>query len=773
MSRGIVRLLAIAFLWVMLARMLHASSALSPTVDEQSHISRGLAVLRTGDLRLRIGHPIGLNVWQALPLALDSTVRLPLEHESWVNAAWDRFGEQFLWRVNENLDGIVFRSRVMVMLLTLVLGAIVFRWAQELYGAPGGLLALTLYTLDPNILAHGMLATTDVGVALFIFAAVFALWRTARVSDRRWFVTAGVFAGLALLSKFSALVLVPIFVALAWLSARMARARGSLVSRRFISKRGVVSGLLVLVAALLVVLIVYALRVDLYLDEFGFLLANTGTHPSFLLGQRSIEGWWYYFPVTFLLKTPLPTLLLIGLAAVLSARHRIWRDELFLLVPALLYFLFGALSGFNVGYRHLFPTLLFLLVFASKSVQAWQPSRIILRLRSGQAYHASRLRGFIPGLAIGLLVLWLALSSFAAHPNYIASFNELAPTPHYDVLVDSNLDWGQGLKQLRSYLDENGIKRVSLSYFGTADPAVYGIAYDPLPRWPPPKSVDFVPANPAPGVYAISASNLQGVLLDDSSAFDWFHRRSPDAIVGGSILVYNVAADPNPPQAVGLCRVPWTPVNEDEVNALFGRTGLRVVRFDCANAGWWPDGPAWYVLPPAGPYSSESPAFDFGRIEYVRRRRDDSVVYRVLRKQMPVDPRGASSNVLARFDGGLTLLRISDLHDRTAGQVFYLISVWRVDAPLKPPVSIFAHLLDPNGVLIDDADGLGVPAEAMRPGDTIAQWHSLSIPHDVPEGQYMLEFGFYRLDTLERYSVMVDGKPVDQRVLTQPFNVTQ
>ena len=773
MSRRIVRLAALALLWIMFARMLHASSMLSPVVDEQSHISRGLAVLRTGDLRLRIGHPIGLNVWQAAPLALDPMVRLPLAHESWANAAWDRFGEQFLWRVNDNPDGIVFRSRAMITLLTLVLGATVFRWAEELSGAPGGLLALTLYTLDPNILAHGMLATTDAGVTLFIFAAVYAVWRAMRGPDRRWLLAAGLLAGIALVSKYSALVLVPTFIVLALLPAGAAREREPLVSQRFVTKRGAISGLFVLVAALLVVAIVYALRIDLYLDEFGFLLANAETHPSFLLGQRSIEGWWHYFLVAFLLKTPLPALLLIGFAAVHSIRRRSWRDELFLLVPALMYLLFSVFSGFNVGYRHLLPALLFLLVFVSRLLPAWQRSRIILRLRSGQAYHASGLRGLIPGLVIGLLVLWLALSSFAAHPDYIPYFNELAPTPHYDVLVDSNLDWGQGLKQLRSYLDAHGIDRMRLSYFGTADPAAYGIAYDPLPRWPPPRSVDFVPANPSPGVYAISASNLQGVLLDDPSAFDWFHHRSPDAIVGGSILVYNVAADPDLPQAVGLCRDPWTPVDDDRVDALFGREGLRVVRFDCADAGWWPDGPTWYVLPPQSPYSSESPTFDFGRIEYVQRRRDDSVVYRVLRKQTRVSPPGESPGVLSQFDGGLTLITVGEVHDRRAGQEFNLISWWRVDAPPRPPVSLFAHLLDSNGELVDEADGLGVPAEAMRAGDTIGQWHSFSTPHDTPEGQYTLEFGFYRLDTLERYSVMVDGKPVDQRVRVGPFQIVR
>ena len=780
----------------MFARMLNAATLLSPVVDEQSHIARGVAVLQAGDLRLQIGHPIGLNVWQALPLALDPTIRLPLDHEAWANAAWDRFGDQFVWRVNTNPDGIVFRSRVMVMLLTLVLGALVFRWAHELHGPGAGVLALALYTLDPNVLAHGMLATTDLGVTLFMFAAVYALWRAApplspplRGTDdrrsRRWFIASGMLSGLALVSKYSALFLAPIFLALLLVSvaadwrgehpqvrhaSQSARGRASLLRNwiywvwarvnRIRLTLVVRHSSFVILPALLVVLLVYVFRVDLYVRELGFLLANTQTHPSFLLGQRSIEGWWYYFLVTFALKTPLATLVLIGAATLVKARlaQPSQGSTAFLLIPVILYFGFSAASGFNIGYRHLLPALPFLLVYASRAAYLELP-RLIKRLPFAFILQPT-----------ALILLWLVLSSFAAHPDYIAYFNEAAPSPRYEVLIDSNLDWGQGLKQLRSYLAAHGIDRVKLSYFGTAEPSAYGIDYDPLPRWPPPQSPDFVPANPAPGVYAISAGNLQGVLLDDPSTFDWFRHRRPDAVVGQSILVYHVAADPNPPQAVGLCRVPWTPVAEDQVDALFGRTGLRVVRFDCADAWWWPNGPAWYVLPPPGPYRSESSTFDFGQIEYTRRRRDNSVVYSVSRKQTPVDPLGRSPNAPARFDGGLTLISLSDVSDRKAGQVLHVTSVWRVDAPPRPPVSIFAHLLDTNGAFVMAADGLGVSAELLRPGDVIAQAHRFSIPPDLPAGQYMLEFGFYRLDTLERYPVV--GQ-IDRRVVVGPFTISK
>lgn len=764
MSRFLPRLAAPVLVWLMLARMLGAATVLSPVVDEQSHISRGVSVLRTGDARLQIGHPIGLNLWQALPLALDPSIQLPLDHEAWLTAAWDRFGDQFLWHVNANPDGIVFRARVMVMLLTLVLGALVFRWARELHGPGAGLLALALYTLDPNVIAHGMLATTDLGVTLFVFAATYALWRATRSDERRWYVATGALAGLALVTKYSALFLIPVF---AVLLAFQLRGR---VSLRLILRRSA----FIIVLAVLVVLAIYLLRIDLYLSELSFLMANMQTHPSFLLGERSIEGWWYYFLVTFVLKTPLPTLLFVlaGLGISLRQQPRVESQgggaqtsstsvsqAAFLIAPPALYLLFSVASGFNVGYRHLLPALPFLFVYVS------QVARMRLSLPSSSPAIAAQRRGFSPqSLAvIVVLVAWLGLSSFGAHPDFIAYFNEAAPAPRYDVLIDSNLDWGQSLKQLRAYLEANSIERVKLSYFGTADPSAYGIAYDPLPRWPPPQTTDFVSANPAPGAYAISASNLQGVLLDDPSTFDWFRHRRPDAIVGQSILVYHVAADANPPQAVGLCREPWTPIDDERVGALLGRTGLRVVRFDCVQAWWWPDVPAWYIVPPYdGIYR------DTGLTEYARRRPDDSLVYQIFRNDPPEQVARSPLETPARFDGGLTLLGFTWFGTWKPGEESEVESAWQVDAPVMPPVSIFAHLLDPAGGFVVAADGLGVPAELLRPGDRFVQQHRFLLPAQAVAGEYAVEFGFYRLDTLERYPVVTSSGSIDRRVLVKP-----
>jgi hypothetical protein len=733
------RLVAVILFLFMFARMAHAATVLSPVVDEQSHLSRGLSVWRTGDLRLKIAHPIALNLWEALPLAPDPAVQLPLDDESWINAAWDRFGERFLWRVNDNPDGIVFRARVMVMLLTLALGALVYRWAGELYGAHAALFALALYTFDPNILAHGMLVTTDLGVTLFIFAATYALWKATRLGERKQFVVAGILTGFAFVSKYSGLFLAPIFVVMFLISPRgEGQSRVSNLLPLFTRY------LLLGVSGVVVVLIVYAFRIDLYVGELNYLLSETQTHPSFFLGQTSFEGWGYYFPIVFLLKTPLPLLLLIGAAIAQSFRRRAWRTESFMLLPALLYFALIILAGFNVGYRHILPALPFLMVYVSRAM-----------------YQVSRATCQAPSLRFAfysLLFLWLVLSSSFIHPDYIAYFNEAAPYPRYELSVDSNLDWGQGLKALRAYMDAHSIERIRLSYFGASDPAAYGIAYDVLPRWPPPQQVDFNPINPAPGMYAISASNLQGVLLAEPTTFDWFRRRTPDAIVGQSILVYDVQADPNPPSVVGLCREPWTPIEDEQVEPLFDRDGLRVVRFDCADVWWSPPDAAWYVAPPG----VDAP----GVIEYERRRGNGSLVYRVVRSDPPQQPPGA----IASFEGGLALIAFDQPREARVGQALRVASRWRVDAPPDAPVSFFAHLLDARGAFIAGSDGFGAPVELLQAGDVLTRTHRFELPPDLPTDQYRIAFGFYRLDTLERYRVIDSGR---DSVVTDSFVITK
>ena len=142
------------------------------------------------------------------------------------------------------------------------------------------------------------------------------------------------------------------------------------------------------------------------------------------------------------------------------------------------------------------------------------------------------------------------VGNLAIYPHYLSSFNELVgPANGYRVLVDSNVDWGQDLKRLRGWMQENGVARVKLAWFGSAYPDYYGIAYDPLPGLPRHfelwEALPFDPAEPEPGVYAISVSILQEIHRrdEDKTAFAWFRAREPDDRVGYSILIYRVGIE--------------------------------------------------------------------------------------------------------------------------------------------------------------------------------------------------------------------------------------
>ena len=112
------------------------------------------------------------------------------------------------------IEALVLAARVPTMLVGLLLAALVFRWAADAFGVFAGLLALTLYAFDPNILAHSGVAATDLGAACAIFAAVYTFWRWIRdkagPSWRRCLIAA-IVLGLALGVKTTALIVLPVF----------------------------------------------------------------------------------------------------------------------------------------------------------------------------------------------------------------------------------------------------------------------------------------------------------------------------------------------------------------------------------------------------------------------------------------------------------------------------------------------------------------------------------------------------------------------------------
>jgi hypothetical protein len=579
-SSSILRLSVLLLLLVLCIQLLTSVRTTSPTFDEPYHIVRSYVYLKTGDSALvaRGGHPPLANMLSVLPLLLRSDIVLPPHQPGWpdVSSFKDLFrvADQVFWRLGNDTDSIVLWARLPMLLFSALLAVLVFFWAKRLHGALAGISALLLYTFDPNILAHSSVVTTDMGATVFVFASIYCLWRFCQRPSWGRLILTGLVFGLAQAAKFSALFLAPIFFVLLviWAYSEggsvlpfLLPAQSRLSGRPGLQRVYIALALCFVIFVVgFVVLwgvyafevgpllphedshplldrfipgtnpsirrVVYALAENLpvpapaYFADLAWLRSYTRAgHPAFLIGRYAVRGWWFYFPIAFAIKTPIPLLILLAVAAYLSLRHREQlRKEYFLLVPMAVFFLASTFSPIDIGYRNILPVLPLAFVYVSKV-----PAYSVEAVRSRAA------RWGRPALA--LLCAWYVIGTVALSPHYLAYFNEFVggPANGYRYLVDSNLDWGQDLKNLKKYMDGEGIQQVYLNYFGTADPAYYGVDFLPMPSHPP------APDDP-PAYYAISATSLQGVYAGGTTLAHWLAEYQPVGRAGYSILVYRL-----------------------------------------------------------------------------------------------------------------------------------------------------------------------------------------------------------------------------------------
>jgi hypothetical protein len=552
----------------------------SPTFDEPYHLCQGFRYLRTGDPSLRLEkHPPGVQALAALPLlfvadSYDAIVVSDPRHYLEAGGVVRRFTDAHDGRI---LDLFPY-ARGIIVLLAAVLGWFVYSVARDLYGRGGARLALVLFVVDPNILAHARLVTTDIGVALGVWLTVAALLRWATRPTALRAATVGVTMGCAFLAKFSCLLLLPLLPILALV---LVVGRDDRPAARAVLS----SGLLALVLAGSIVWMAHGFDFGSLAEEreglkagavswrtetrgrqagegadetsrrwyeeipilapeyFNGFLQNLHHvyergHTAYFRGEHSLHGWRLYFPVVFGIKTPLPTLILL-LAALLSLlRWRPSREEWILIIFPVVYFAAAVRGSLNIGYRHLLPMLPFLFVLTGRlwgRVSAVRPG-------TGTDSLGKSRRASVGSVAIVVLLLWLGVGTIRAHPHYLAYFNETigGSSRGYRYVVDANLDWGQDLPGLAKWLQENGVDTVRLSYFGSVNPSHYGIHWLPaiLParRAEDEEGARFIP----PGVYAISVANLFELQSLGKGSLRVFQQLEPRAVIGHSIHVYVV-----------------------------------------------------------------------------------------------------------------------------------------------------------------------------------------------------------------------------------------
>jgi 4-amino-4-deoxy-L-arabinose transferase-like glycosyltransferase len=544
-----------------------AFTGTSATWDEPIHLTAGYAAAARQDFRIDPSHPPLIRMWASLPtlvmrdVAMDvgSIERIP--PASWLQEAY-LFAHRFMY-VENDADRLLYPARLMIVLLGAGLGIVLFFWARRWLGFVPASIALACYTLEPNLLAHSSLVTTDLGVTCFTFGAIYCTWRIGREWQRRNVACLAVCAALAVLSKFSGVLLVPvigmllaIMVARRSIGATRALAVLAIVGLTSFGAVWAMYGFRYLPSASAAW--TYELhdtplasrapgmaRVVEWIDSHR-LLPNAFTQgafytqasvtrmPAFLGGEIRDGGWWYYFPAAIALKTPIAMLLLltIGLLACIRRRAALGAGNLlFVLLPPLVYLAVAMHSGVNIGLRHVLPIFPFL----------------ILIVAAGAA-ELLRLRRPIGIAALSILGLAWTTEFARAYPHTLTFFNALAGGPEqgHRHLSDSNLGWGQALKGLKTWMDLNGVSHVNLAYFGQADPAYYGIDCTFLPGSPT-FAIDATTRPRLPGYVAISSTTLNGVYAPSwwRLFYEPFHDLEPVAVVGNAIRVYWVEQWPD------------------------------------------------------------------------------------------------------------------------------------------------------------------------------------------------------------------------------------
>lgn len=582
---GLVALLLAAQWWLGVS----ATRELGVTTDELVHVTGGFSYWKFNDYRLQ---PENGNLPQrlaGLPWVLggarmDTTGPDP---QAWPESDVWHIGHAFFFGSGNNTDYLLLLSRALMALTGTALGLLIFAWSRSLWGDAGGLLSLALYAFCPNFLAHAPLATSDVTMTLCLLAACGAFWRQTRELSGQSLAVSVVATALAAVAKFSFGLLLPIFALIA--VVRLASAEPLVV--QFVGRRerrtwreklgailasAAVHGIVAWVAIwacfglrfsavgpgmpaqtdffwpwsvvlpaqgfwrhFLTAAHDWRLLPDAFLDGFGTVLHASAERGAFLNGEYSNTGWAWFFPYSFLVKTPLTQLAAFALAG--GGAAAVWwqqrggrwarmRTDLYRVTPLLaLFAVYWAVSiqtHLNIGHRHILPTYPVLFIGAG------------LLLRAG----GSRL---VAALAV-LLAFGNAAESATVRPSYLAYFNSFAGGPEngWRHLVDSSLDWGQDLPRLAVWLRREAKpgERVYVSYGGSGDFRYEGIKARELAfvyNFNQPREWYEL----EPGLYCISATALQNVYSGWRGTWNLEKERS-------MLAFRTLLADAPPPQSL-------------------------------------------------------------------------------------------------------------------------------------------------------------------------------------------------------------------------------
>jgi hypothetical protein len=523
------RHLPVSLLLILFAslRIVATYSVFNHTSDEPNHIACGMEWLDKGRYTYETQHPPLARVASALgPFLLG--VRSQAAKVAHDTLAVPREGLAILY-FGHRYDLTLTAARLGVLPFFWIACLVTYWWARRESGGAIAVIAVALFSFLPDVLAHAGLATTDMALTAFLGAAFVSSLIWLEQPTRRNSVIFGIFMGLAILSKFSA----PIFLPAAWgcallvyLSKQGFDPKSAVEgARRALPTAGIAVGV-----AFLIVWAGYRFSFgqfepgswgvpapELFSGMHAVLEHNAKGHPTFFLGQRNRTGFWYFYPVLMAVKAPIGFLALFLIGLLMIWRERFRRAWAPLSLSAAILGV-GIASQINIGMRHILPVYFGLSIVGAIGL-------------AGVLEHA-RTQRLAAALGV-VLTVWFAGVSLLSHPDYLPYFNEFAGSHPENIVVDSNLDWGQDTKRLAARLQQVGARGLTFNQFFLAD-------LEKEHGFPPIHEMDLL--NPSPGWNAVDLTNDKvarlGLWNSYPDVVPWPDRIPPQERVGKSILLW-------------------------------------------------------------------------------------------------------------------------------------------------------------------------------------------------------------------------------------------
>ncbi|OGZ57422.1 MAG: hypothetical protein A2827_00970 [Candidatus Spechtbacteria bacterium RIFCSPHIGHO2_01_FULL_43_30] len=511
-----------------------------------------------------------------------------------VNAQWN-LAPEFLYNSGNNADEIIFWGRTGPILLMLLFGWFVFRWSSKLFGDKWGLFCLSLFVFSPDIMAHGRLITTDTPAAFAFLSAIYFYIKLLKSPTNKNLIIFGVVFAIAQLTKFSLLFLFIFLPLITILWIITANRTVNVLSRPVISDlfAWILRFCKIFLISLAIITVVYHFHIINYpiekqiedishilSDEKLFTLKETlvwmadkpllrglaqyvlgasmvflrvqGGSTAYFLGETSAQSWFYYFPVVFILKVPAAVLVFIALSAILflksiltnlrnrNSLHDFTKnnfDELAMLLFVSFYWVISINTNLNIGIRHILPSFPFIYILIAGQLKRWLNSAriaeaktpILLLENLPTSVFSTTGKTFL----IASLVMMNAATFVMAYPHYLSYFNIFSGGSDnaYKYVVDSNLDWGQDLKRLAQFVEENNINQIKVDYFGGGNVKYY--LGDKAILWNSNNGE-------TTGWIAVSATYYQTSRAYAGFSYKWLDKYEPVKKIGHSIFVYNI-----------------------------------------------------------------------------------------------------------------------------------------------------------------------------------------------------------------------------------------